>query len=122
MDSPKAQIWYVTVDCHDPDGLGAFWSKLLGVEVAGWFGSNFVFLERPSEDAVAMAFQLVPEDKVVKNRAHVDLRVDDLDAVSRWVEEQGGSRLADHEEQGMRWRVMADPEGNEFCLMPRSQP
>lgn len=121
MGGSMAHVWYVTMDCRDPEVLAAFWSGLLGLEVAGRFGSNFVLLKRPSEDAVAMAFQLVPEGKVGKNRAHVDLRVADLEAVTAWVEEHGGSRLADHDEEGMRWRVMRDPEGNEFCLMPSAQ-
>ena len=114
----QAQVRFVTVDCHDPAGLAAFWQGLLGVEVAGTFGEAFVVLERPSEDAVAMAFQRVPEDKVVKNRVHPDLHVDDLEAVSAWVEANGGRRVEDHGGEGFRWRVMRDPEGNEFCLLP----
>jgi predicted enzyme related to lactoylglutathione lyase len=111
----------VTVDCHDPDALAGFWSRVLGLEVRGTFGADFVMLARPSEDAVAMAFQRVPEPKVTKNRAHVDLRIDDLDGVTRLVESLGGARVQDHEEEGFRWRVMRDPEGNEFCLMPSGQ-
>lgn len=87
----------------------------------GRFGANFVMLDRPAGDAVAPAFQRMPEPKVVKNRTHVDLRLDDLEAVTALVEELGGARLADHEEEGFRWRVMRDPEGNEFCLMPSGQ-
>jgi predicted enzyme related to lactoylglutathione lyase len=116
-----AHVWYVTVDGHAPEALAAFWSQILGVPVKGRFGDSFVMLERPSDDAVAMAFQRVPEDKVVKNRAHVDLRVDDLDAVTKLVERLGGSYVEDHDEEGFRWRVMRDPEGNEFCLMPSAQ-
>jgi predicted enzyme related to lactoylglutathione lyase len=121
MQDRPAHVWYVTVDCHDPDALAAFWSRVLGLEVRGRFGEDFVMLERPTEDAVAMAFQRVPEGKVVKNRAHVDLRIDDLDAVTSLVESLGGSRVEDHDEEGFRWRVMRDPEGNEFCLMPSGQ-
>lgn len=87
----------------------------------GRFGTSFVMLDGPAEDAVALALQRVPEPKVAKNRAHVDLRLDDLDAVTALVEELGGARLADHEEEGFRWRVMRDPEGNEFCLTPSGQ-
>jgi predicted enzyme related to lactoylglutathione lyase len=111
----------LTVDCRDTERLAEFWSELLGLPVRGTFGDAFVLLDRPSEDAVAMAFQRVPEDKVVKNRAHVDLRIEDLDAVTALVESRGGSRIADHDEEGFRWRVMTDPEGNEFCLMPSGQ-
>lgn len=121
MTARPAHVWYVTVDCHDPDALAGFWSQVLGLEVRGTFGADFVMLARPSEDAVAMAFQRVPEPKVTKNRAHVDLRIDDLDGVTRLVESLGGARVQDHEEEGFRWRVMRDPEGNEFCLMPSGQ-
>ena len=60
-DQRNAHVWYVTMDCKDPDRLAAFWKVLLEVEIAGTFGQNFVFLRRPSEDAVAMAFQRVPD-------------------------------------------------------------
>ncbi|MCI0632632.1 MAG: VOC family protein [Actinobacteria bacterium] len=121
MQGRLAHVWYVTLDCRDPDALAAFWSELLGLPVHGTFGDAFVMLERPADDAVAMAFQRVPEPKAVKNRCHVDLRVDDLQAVTELVESRGGSRLADHDEESFRWRVMRDPEGNEFCLMPSGQ-
>jgi predicted enzyme related to lactoylglutathione lyase len=121
MQGRPAHVWYVTLDCRDPDALAAFWSELLGLPVRGAFGDAFVMLERPSDDAVAMAFQRVPEPKAVKNRCHVDLRVDDLQAVTELIESRGGARLADHDEEGFGWRVMRDPEGNEFCLMPSGQ-
>jgi len=56
----------------------------------------------------------------VKNRCHVDLRVDDLQGVTE-LESRGGSRLTDRDDEGFRWRVMRDPGGNEFCLMPSGQ-
>jgi len=96
----SAHVWYVTIDCHEPEVIAAFWSQILGVPVKGRVGDNFVVLERPSDDAVAMAFQRVPEDKVVKNRVHVDLQIDDLDAVTESVERLGGSRVEDHDEEG----------------------
>jgi predicted enzyme related to lactoylglutathione lyase len=117
----KAHVFYVTVDRRDPQRLAEFWSGPLGVEVAGGFGETYVLLKRPSEEAIAMAFQRVSEDKVVKNRAHVDVQVEDLEAATAWVEGNGGSRAEDHEEEGYRWRVMRDPEDNEFCFMPASQ-
>jgi predicted enzyme related to lactoylglutathione lyase len=121
MRDRPAHVWYVTVDCRDPEGLAIFWSTVLGLPVKGRFDASFVMLDRPSEDAVAMAFQRVPEPKVTKNRVHVDLRLEDLDGVTALVERLGGSRVEDHEEEGFRWRVMRDPEGNEFCLMPAGQ-
>lgn len=117
MTAPSARVWYLTIDCRDPERLAAFWSELLGVEVRGTM-ENFVFLARPSEEAVALAFQKVPEDKTVKNRAHPDIHVEDLEAATAWVLEHGGERLADHDIDGFVWRVMRDPEANEFCLIP----
>jgi hypothetical protein len=102
MTAPTAKVWYLTIDCNDPEGLAAFWGELLGVEVRGTM-ENFVFLSRPSEEAVALAFQKVPEEKVVKNRAHPDVHVE---------------RVADQDIDGFVWRVMRDPEGNEFCVVP----
>ena len=118
MKSSPAHVWYVTIDCHDPQRLAGFWSALLGLEIKGTFGSSdyLVMLARPSDDAVALAFQRVPEPKVGKLRAHPDLEVRDLEAVTELVLSLGGERVADHEEEGYAWRVMRDPEGNEFCL------
>jgi hypothetical protein len=60
-------------------------------------------------------FQLVPESKVVKNRMHLDLRCDDLEAETERLVDLGARVLAT---TGPRpgWVVLADPEGNEFCL------
>jgi predicted enzyme related to lactoylglutathione lyase len=65
--------------------------------------------------------QRVPEAKGAKNRLHLDLYPDDLDEASTRVEALGGSRVSpeDVREFGYRWRVMADPAGNEFCLIVR---
>jgi predicted enzyme related to lactoylglutathione lyase len=63
-----------------------------------------------------LGFQRVPEAKTVKNRMHLDLAVPDPEALKARVVELGGSRLADHKEGRVRWTVMADPEGNEFCV------
>jgi predicted enzyme related to lactoylglutathione lyase len=60
----------------------------------------------------------VPEAKVGKNRVHVDMFVDDLDAATARVEQLGG-RWTDRrtlDDGGWISRIMADPEGNEFCI------
>ncbi|MDQ3689082.1 MAG: hypothetical protein M3406_03430 [Chloroflexota bacterium] len=70
-----------------------------------------------------LSFQRVPESKTIKNRVHLDVIVDDLAAATRWVEENGGqqrSSASDFHEGEWRWRIMADPEGNEFCFVPAS--
>ncbi len=67
-----------------------------------------------------MSFQRVPEPKITKNRVHLDLVVDDVNAATARIESLGGRRRrpgADFTEYGFSWRTMADPEGNEFCLI-----
>ena len=102
----------LAVDCADPPGLARWWSRLLGgpVEVD------------PDGDAtlrvegLAIDFQRVPEAKTVKNRLHLDLRSSDLAAATEQALALGATR-ADDVYDGGRWRVLRDPEGNEFCLL-----
>ena len=55
-----------------------------------------------------------------KNRAHIDLDVTDLEVAIRRVVDLGGTRLDEFSEYGITWAVMADPDGNEFCLVKHS--
>jgi predicted enzyme related to lactoylglutathione lyase len=121
--SPDAigRFRWLVIDSVDPDHIAPFWCAVLGVEVAGWFDERFLCLDDRDGDVPAVAFQRVPEPKAMKNRVHIDLRVADLDVAVRRIEALGGSAVSDvRESQGYRWRVMADPEGNEFCIAPGS--
>jgi predicted enzyme related to lactoylglutathione lyase len=62
---------------------------------------------------------VVPEAKATKNRVHLDVAVQDVDAAASRIIELGGTKLPydDHHEDGYSWRIMADAEGNEFCLI-----
>jgi predicted enzyme related to lactoylglutathione lyase len=110
---------WIVIDTVDPDPLVTFWSALLGVERAGTFGPSYVMLTSGDGTVPPIAFQRVPEPKAVKNRVHLDVKVVDLEAATRRTEEIGGTRIgAVRDMDGFRWQVMADPEGNEFCLVP----
>ena len=61
-------------------------------------------------------FVRVPEPKTAKNRMHLDVMTLDPEAEIARLVELGATRVADMEEFGYEWTVMADPEGNEFCL------
>ncbi len=61
-----------------------------------------------------------PEKKTAKNRMHLAVAVEDVDAASARVEALGGMKLQEIEESGARWIVMADPDGNEFCLVSKA--
>jgi predicted enzyme related to lactoylglutathione lyase len=76
-----------------------------------------VVLKPQDGDAPELLLQRVPEPKVAKNRMHLDMRIVDLGAEAARLEGLGARRLGDEiEEDGFRWFVMADPEGNEFCV------
>jgi predicted enzyme related to lactoylglutathione lyase len=108
---------YVIIDASDTEAEAAFWARVLGVEVADRFGDGYVILAPSHDGAPRLTFQPVPEPKIVKNRLHLDLRVPDIEATTVELEKLGASRLSDIlEEEGYRWRVMRDPEGNEFCI------
>jgi predicted enzyme related to lactoylglutathione lyase len=109
-------VSHVIVDCTDPERLASFWAALLGRAVATRTGP-YVWLTR--EQGLGLGFQKVAETKVVKNRVHLDLATPDLVTERRRVEQLGGRRADGYEAGG--FLVMADPEGNEFCLIPEGQ-
>ena len=114
-DLPHPVPGAVMIDTVDPAPLVAFWTALLGTEVAYETG-DFVWLRRNAPDAIGLAFQRVPEAKGGKNRVNVDFVAPDIDEVRARVEELGGSLLFDRNSGDFRWLVLADPEGNEFCV------
>ena len=117
MSTEPARVGAIVIDCHDPDGLFSFWSEITGVEIAQEF-PGFIFCTELPGNSIRLAFQQVPEDKVTKNRLHLDLGHEDPEALIASVEDLGGSRLHDHQIGDFHWTVMADPEGNEFCIAP----
>jgi predicted enzyme related to lactoylglutathione lyase len=111
-----ATIWKPTLDCEDIEATTAFWTWLLGAQVIHSDG-NIRFLG-PEEGAPIMCLQGVDEHRVGKNRMHLDLIADDLEKVVAEVQQRGGSQVAGPNVIPMgSWYVMADPEGNEFCLV-----
>ena len=114
-DLPHPVPGAVMIDTVDPAPLVAFWTALLGTEVA-YETDDFVWLRRNAPDGIGLAFQRVPEAKGGKNRVHVDFVAPDIVVVRARVEELGGSLLFDRNSGDFRWLVLADPEGNEFCV------
>lgn len=115
----SAKIGYLVIDSIDPIRLAPFWSGLLGVPVDVTIGDGEFLLLCPTEEGLTVGFQRVAEAKTGKNRLHLDLVVDDLDKVTAEVEQSGGRWLEPgntRELEGFQWRVLADPEGNEFDI------
>ena len=122
MPEAIGRFHWIVIDTVDPARIAPFWCALLGVRERGWFGDDYLMLTTDG-GAPPVAFQRVPEAKSVKNRLHVDLAVEDLDGAFAQIVALGGSAASDILEMpgGYRWRVMADPEGNEFCIVPRDE-
>jgi predicted enzyme related to lactoylglutathione lyase len=102
----------LTFDCADPDRVATFWAEALGWERVG-------DMIRSPDGASKIEFLRVPEPKTVKNRVHLDLGADDLDAEIQRLERLGAT-IAWEEEFPPEWPfrnvVLRDVEGNEFCV------
>ncbi len=127
----------VTVDCRDPATLGPFWAALLGyVEeppprgfdswaeydaahgVSADEAAAGMTIVDPAGDGPRLYFQRVPEEKVAKNRVHLDVRTGDIEAAVEHARSLGGRVIGRSTKPADPFVTMADPEGNEFCLVP----
>jgi predicted enzyme related to lactoylglutathione lyase len=116
VTDPPAPVLTVTMDAADPEALAPFWAAALGYRVAGAEG-DYVALVPLAGGGPNVLLQQVPEPKSGKNRVHLDLKVPDIEAEAARLESLGARRTAGPvSELGSRWIVMADPEGNEFCV------
>ncbi|MFF4537227.1 VOC family protein [Streptomyces aureus] len=113
MADSSAQINALIVDADDPERLAAFWSELLGRPIVGRMGP-YVWLRR--ENGLGLGFQRTDETRTGKNRMHFDITAPDPAAEQQRIESLGGRRLEQYADGG--FLVMADPEGNEFCVIP----
>jgi hypothetical protein len=114
----------LTIDCSDPSLLAGFWSQALGWQVA-FADENEIAIAAPGENGGAipdLLFLRVPDSKKVKNRLHLDLRPGDRDAEVARLESFGASRVQIGQIGDESWVVMADPEGNEFCVLRAQAP
>ncbi|HSX01745.1 MAG TPA: VOC family protein [Candidatus Saccharimonadia bacterium] len=115
MVKRAGQLKYILIDAEDSEAVAQFWSRALGRPVGKRYGP-FIELEAPA-GAVGVTIQRVPKRTSGKNNIHFDLQTDDLDASEAYIVEMGG-RLVEVQRQGRwEWRIMADPEGNVFCLV-----
>jgi len=114
MAETTVEIADIIIDCSDPELIAAFWAGLLGRPIVGKKGP-YVWLKRHRGGA-GFGFQRVAEPKVGKNRVHLDISGPDILAVKDRIEALGGQQIDGYEDGG--FLVMADPEGNEFCIVP----
>ena len=120
----------IVIDCHDIEAQAAFWAAVLGyqvihssegdVEVAPWDEepADLADQVRRAPTVPTLLFQRVPEGKTVKNRLHID--VSPIDRTQEAEVERLialGARHVDVGQGEQSWVVLADPEGNEFCVL-----
>jgi predicted enzyme related to lactoylglutathione lyase len=105
----------VTIDCADPVALTKFWSQAAGYEVQ-WQVDDFVILGPTQGGGIQIGLQRVPEPRAGKNRVHIDWAADDRISEVGRLTELGARVIAEHSLPAVNWTVLADPEGNEFCV------
>ena len=77
---------------------------------------SFVVLKPVSGEGITIGLQKVPEERAGKNRVHVDWHSDDREAEVERLVKLGATVRAEESVPGLTWTVLADPEGNEFCV------
>lgn len=126
--------WYtVVVDCRDPQAQARWWAETLDWRLVHDTPEEAAIVPKDAEDEPAadlaawrargqgLVFVPVPEGKTLKNRLHIDLAPhtsQDRDAEIAALLERGATRVEVGQEAGeVTWTVLADPEGNEFCVL-----
>jgi len=125
-----SRLTEIVIDCFDPDALAAFWTAALGyhvvcaeegqVEIAAWDEepTDLAQQVRRGPTPPTLVFVPVREGKSVKNRLHLDIRPVDTPHETEVERLIGlGARRADVGQGNKPWTVLADPEGNEFCVL-----
>lgn len=105
----------VIVDATDPEVLGRWWLDALEWVIVNDDPEEFEIREAPDR-LPGLLFVRVPEPKAVKDRLHLDFRPDDRDAEVERLLALGATR-AEVGQGDQSWVVLADPEGNEFCVL-----
>lgn len=106
----------LVVDARDPVRLSRWWAEALGYEVT-YERLDEVEIRRAPDELPAIVFVAVPEAKQTKNRLHIDLRTADREAEVERLVDMGARHVDVGQPDEGGWTVLADPEGNEFCVL-----
>lgn len=109
----------VVIDCAQLDRSAEFWTGALGYVRDGTATGRYQSLWPADGRGVEVLLQRVPEGKQGKNRVHLDLRTRDLESETQRLVSLGARVLTQQPvtEAGWRWHILADPDGNEFCVL-----
>ena len=111
------------IDCHDPHRLAEFWAAVLDWKVDDDDGDE-VEVADPDGSLPTLLFVKVPDSKTVKNRLHIDVspRDREQDAEVERILALGATPTDVGQGGDVSWVVLADPEGNEFCVLRTRRP
>ena len=110
------RLGHITFDCDDPQAVASFWSAALDRPVDEGANEFFASIGLSGDELPRWLFIKVPEPKTAKNRMHIDTMTDDRSAEVKRLVELGATHVDEREQSGVSWSVMADVEGNEFCV------
>ena len=115
----RRRLCHIVIDVSDLDAGVAFWAAALGAaEEPIDAGSTHIYRRlRLPGNAARLLLQRVPETTQANSPVHLDLETDDVDAEARRLEALGAHRVRLEQERGHRFWVMADPFGNELCVL-----
>jgi len=107
------------IDARDPEAQARWWGELLGWRPHDDGDGDWALEPPEGEGATPLLFQSEPEGKTLKNRLHLDLRPDDQAAEVARAEAMGARRveIGQSDDPATTWVVLADLEGNEFCIL-----
>jgi hypothetical protein len=113
----KARLDLV-LDCAAPQELEEFWRDALGYRTYVSIPSHVILVPNDDSSASPLVLQQVPEEKVAKNRMHLDLVTDDIEGEVDRLVDLGAVRAHEGVQSvgEIRWVTLADPVGNEFCV------
>jgi uncharacterized protein YndB with AHSA1/START domain len=115
-DGPPARVFALCVDSAEPEALARWWASLIGGDVGpGPDGTPRWLHGAAGLDEITMKFVPVQDERVVKNRWHWDVTTEDVGALV-----SAGATLVRPADDEIRWTVLADPQGNEFCAFVES--
>lgn len=105
-------IGNICIDTNDLGGSTTFWRAVTGYQV-GSSDEGTTYLEDANKSGVGLSLQAVPEGREGKNRLHLDLFTDDLAGEADRIRALGATEVRRFDD----WVVLADPEGNQFCVV-----
>jgi len=109
----------VVLDCADLERAARFWAAVLGYTAVGDAEGIYQALRPVGGPGIQVLLQRTADAKQGKNRVHFDLRTRDLEAEVSRVAALGATVLTERPvaEDGWTWHILADPDGNEFCIL-----